>query len=260
MREKILTAESPNPFNISGKIYEAYKKDFQNGMITVGNICSSSGFFCSQKWNPPGIFQNLNRFLTLDEIKHFSNLYLKDVNGIGSAIHNNSGEFFSHPRAIEILDFLALSDKICKQVPLFTNGFGLTEEIIKACKKIGLYLSFSLNSFDPWIRTNMMGGSYEQNKNAIDSIYKLDKYNVSYCIWIVPLKSNLENGDLERTIQRLNLSKASHIFIHLPGYTKYTPPRVIEELSISQEELQKFILAMREKYKIKIQQNFRGAG
>lgn len=252
MRNKNLKTLPRKSLSITGKTYLAYKKDFQNGVVTVGNVCNADCFFCSQKWNPPGVLQDLRRFLTLEEIKYFSNLYLKEVNGVGSGIHNNSGEFFLHPHALEILNLLAAANKIRNPIPLFTNGTELNEEIIKTCKKLGLYLSVSLNSTNPEVRTDMMGGCYERNKKAIDSIAKLDKYDVNYCVWIVPLRSNLENGDLEQTIRDLRESKADNIFIHLPGYTKYTPSQMLKELIISQKELRQFVSDMRQKYKIKI--------
>lgn len=252
MHNKNLKTLPQKPLSITGKTYQAYKKDFQNGMVTVGNVCSADCCFCSQKWNPPGLLQDLKRLLTLEEIKYFSNLYLKEVNGMGSAIHNNSGEFFLHPHALEILNLFAAANKIHNPIPLFTNGNELTEEIIKTCKKLGLYLSVSLNSTNPEVRTEMMGGCYGRNKNAIDSISKLDKYNVNYCIWIVPLRRNLENGDLEHTIRGLRESKADNILIHLPGYTKYTSSQMVKELIISQKELRQFASDMRQKYKVKI--------
>lgn len=140
-------------------VYESYKKDFQNGIISVGNVCSADCFFCSQKWNPPGVIKNLKRFLTMEEIKHFTSLYLDNVRIVASALHNNSGEFFLHPNAAEILNFLAARGKLLKHTVIFTNGMDLTAEHVKVVKKLNLYISLSLNSSNIYTRKSIMGNS-----------------------------------------------------------------------------------------------------
>ena len=240
------------PLNMPRDVYEAYKKDFQNGCVTVGNICSANCFFCLQKWNPPGVIKDLKRFLTMKEIKHFTNLYLNRIECISSAFHTNPGEFFLHPNAIEILYFLATRNKSLKNLGIFTNGMDLSVEHIKIIKKLNLYLYLSLNSADIITRRKIMGGSYFKNKNAIDSIYTLDKYDVNYHVWIVPLRSNLNNGDVESTIRYLKNSKVESIDIHRPGYTKYTPSHIAKELTIPDKELFEFILLMKKKHKVNI--------
>jgi len=117
-------------------MYAAYKKDFQNGIISVGDVCNANCFFCSQKWNPPGVIKRLGRFLTMDEIKHFTT-YLYKVKWINSGIHTNTGEFFLHPNAIEILNYLAANDKLSEHnySPVYSNGMGLTLEHILLLKK-----------------------------------------------------------------------------------------------------------------------------
>lgn len=238
--------------NMPRDMYEAYKKDFQNYIVTVGNVCSANCFFCSQKWNPPGVIKDLKRFLTMKEIKRFTNLYSDRVNLIASAYHTNSGEFFLHPNAAEILDFLATKNKLSNNALIFTNGMNLTVEHIKIIKKLNLYLYLSLNSANITTRGKIMGGSYLKNKNAIDSVNMLDKYDVNYSVWIVPLQSTLNNGDLESTIRYLKNSKVESIVIHRPGYTKYTPSHIANELTIPDKELLDFILLMKQRYKVNL--------
>jgi len=245
-------ATGAHPLEMPGDIYEAYKRDFQMGILTVGNVCSANCFFCSQKWNPPGVIRDLRRFLTLKEIEHFSSLHPSKIAMIASAHHTNSGEFFLHPDAVEILDFMADTDKLSPNAEIFTNGMNLTEAHVRAIKKLNLNLYISLNSADVEIRKKMMGGTLEKNKHAIEVTRLLDEYDVDYYAWIVPLKSTLENGDTEKTIRYLDKTRVKSIQIHRPGYTKLAPAHIAEDLTIPDKTLLEFSLSMREKYQVHI--------
>jgi len=237
---------------MSQDVYEAYKKDFQNGIVSIGNICSANCFFCSQKWNPPGVIRSLNRFLTLEEIKHFVNNYLNTIRWINSGIHTNTGEFFSHPHASQILDFLSTKKKIASgETCIFSNGMDLTQDHIKIIKKTELTLCFSLNSSNINFRKKHMGGSYIQNKNALVSFDLINKNNVSCFVWLVPFRSAISNGDLERTIRNIKKSKIENIMINRPGFTRFTPFDIAKELTIPDHELREFFSIMERKYKIK---------
>lgn len=238
--------------NMPEDVYWAYKKDFQSCYFTVGNVCNANCFFCSQKWNPPGIIKDLKRFLTMEEVTHFTNQYLNKAICIGSACHVNSGEFFLHPHAAEILNLLAAKNKLSPHTPIFTNGMALSEKHIKIIKKLNLCLYLSLNTADITTRKNIMGGSCKNNRNAIDSIAILDKYNVDYHVWIIPLRNTLNTGNVENTIKYLKNSKMKTIVFHKPGYTKYTPSYITKELTIPEKELFDFALSMNKKYDVTI--------
>ena len=100
-------------------VYDAYRRDFQNGTITLGNLCNAKCFFCSQSMNPPNVIQDYRKFLTFKQVTHFVDNYLHPTRriSIGSAIHLNSGEFFLHPRAADILRSLPP-----RPINVFTNG------------------------------------------------------------------------------------------------------------------------------------------
>jgi len=249
---KIQKLTNPISIDMPEGTYAAYKKDFQSGRITVGNVCSADCFFCSQKWNPAGVIKDLKRFLTMEEVKHFTNLYLGRVTLIGGAFHTNSGEFFLHPDAAEILELLAAKNKLPSNTQIFTNGMDLTLEHIKVIKKLKLNLCLSLNTASITAREKIMGSGYGKHKNAVDSIYALDKYDVNYRVWIVPLRKSINNGDLASTIRYLKKSKVKLISLHSPGYTKYTPSVIAKELAITDKELFDFILLMKQKYNVNV--------
>jgi len=235
-------------------IYEAYKKDFQNGWVSIGNICNVDCFFCSQKWNPPGVIKDLRRFLTMEEIKDFTNICSPEkIWFIGSGVHTNNGEFFLHPHAVEILDLFKTKNKLAKESFVFTNGMvDISVEHLKCIKKLNIVFCLSLNSANVSMRKKIMGSSYSKNKNAIDSIERLEKYDLDYFLTMVPLRSILDNGDLENTFKFLKNSKVKEIWIHRPGYTKLTPEPIAKELSIDDKELFEFVSLMRERYKVNV--------
>jgi len=229
-----------NNFDLEKGVYQAYKKDFQNGVVTVGNICNANCFFCSQKWNPPGVVQDLKRFLTIEEIGHFSRRYLKKVACVGSALHVNSGEFFFHPQALEILSMLAPLRNL-NGVLVFTNGKILTEKHARLFKKFGLTPSLSLSSAD-YISQNIAARGNYFNRSAFgNSLSLLQKYKVDYSIWIVPSKTAFESGKLQKIINSLINWGVKTIIMHRPGYTRFTPKMVAEELSIADASLLDFV-------------------
>jgi hypothetical protein len=248
--------KSLSPLDMPADVYRAYKKDFQNGIVTVGDVCNADCFFCSQKGNPPGVIKTLKRFLTMGEVKHFA-AFLGRTKWLASAIHTNSGEFFSHPDAAKVLDYLIAENKLSAGAQIFSNGMGLTAEHIKMVKKAGLGLWLSLNSADIDVRKGMMGGSYLNNKMAIASVELLNRSGIDYQVWIVPSRSNLDNGNLEYTCKYLRKFNPP-IVISRPGSTKLTPPQIAKELAISNEELWELVSVINQKYKLRC--SFSGPG
>ena len=244
-----------NSFDMAEDIYDAYKKDFQYGNVAVGNVCNANCHFCAYKWNPPDVIKDLKRFLTIKEIKHFTSLYLLKVKSFTS-LYTNGGEFFLHPQATEILDFLAAENKLPIDSWIYTNGMNLTPEHIKMIKKLNLTVGLSLNTANINTKQRIMGNSYIQNRNAIDSINTLDKSGINYTVSMVPLQSVLNNGELENTVRYLKKSKVKSIQIHRPGCTKYTPLNIAKELTIPDKELLDFTSSMRQKYRINIDVGF----
>jgi len=239
--------------NLPKDIFEAYKSDFQNGQFGVGNLCDADCFFCSQKWNPPDVTKDLRRLLTMDEIKDLAEKSGQNkITFIGSGIHTNNGEFLLHPQVPEILEFFKTKNMLTNWPFLFSNGMSLSEELIKFIKKLNIVIVLSLNSANVTNRKKMMGSNDSKNKNAIDCVELFDKYGLNYCIDIVPLRSNLDNGDLENSIKFLKGTKVKVIGILRPGYTKLTPEPIVKELSITDKELFEFASLMRERYKVNI--------
>lgn len=214
-------------------VFEAYRRDFQNGTITLGNVCNAQCFFCSQTMNPPGIIQDYRKFLTLEQVNYFLRHYLDPTRNIsiGSAIHLNSGEFFLHPRAAEIVRSLPATP-----INAFTNGMCVTEDHVLALKERGAQLSFSINDASLANRLALMGGRVIHHELAFGLLDLLEKHELAYSLWLLPTRSRLDNGDLEYSFKQLaRLGK--HFCLHTPGFTKHAPEHVVRELDISIDEL-----------------------
>lgn len=238
-----------NNLRLQEDVYQAYKKDFQNGVVTVGNICNANCFFCSQKWNPPGVVQDLKRFLTVEEIGHFSRRYLKEIFLIGSAIHVNSGEFFFHPQASEILTMLSRGREL-SGTPIFTNGKGLNEKHARLLKRLKLRVSLSISSTDcfPWGRAS--GGS--RLSEFSESLIMLQKHKVDSSVWVVPCKTAFRNGELRSLMGFLKKYKVKTVLLHRPGYTRFTPAKIAEELTLPDALLLDFVAKIRKQEKINL--------
>ncbi|MBF0595088.1 MAG: radical SAM protein [Candidatus Omnitrophica bacterium] len=240
-------------------VYQAYKKDFQNGVITLGNICSADCVFCSQKWNPPGVLQDLNRLLTWRETKHFIDEYLVKVGlnpdvepAMGSALHTNSGEFFLHPDAAKILQYLKSKNKVQDKQVIISNGMNITQEHVRLIKKLKLGIQMSLNCCDIEARRAIMKGSYLQNKNAVEAVDLFEQHGISYEIAIVPYKKYLHNGVLEDVFRCLKGHHVKSFVVHKPGHTRFTPDAIAEELKIDDQELLDFGAMVRQKYQQRV--------
>lgn len=233
-------------------VYEAFKKDFQNGIVTLGDVCDADCFYCSQKWNPPGILRSLGRLLSLDEVEHFIERHLDEPKMIGSAYHVNSGEFFLHPDAVTILRMMGgkYHSKLDKAI-IFSNGLHLTEEMVRVVKELGLHVILSLQMLDSSRKGKVIGNTNSRNMKAFDALRLLNRLEVSHSVAIVPLMQNVINGDFKATIDFVAELGTGSVLIHRPGYTKYTPPQVVKELVIPSQFFFEVIKRHRQKYNTK---------
>ncbi|MBF0485605.1 MAG: radical SAM protein [Candidatus Omnitrophica bacterium] len=250
-------SRAESKLSMPADVYEAFKKDFQNGIITLGDVCSANCFFCSQKWNPPHVLKHLNRMLTLEEIEHFMDRHLKSPAWIGSAIHVNSGEFFCHPHVMDVLKLLVQKKRVeCNNMITFTNAMELTEEKLEIIKELNLCLHVSLHTTNISHRTKIMGGTQKKHQNAIATLSLLKKYKIHHLILLVPLKQSITSGDFEATVRNLTEINTTKIVVHRPGYTKYTPAHVIKELSVPDNFLHQYCLFLKKKYSANISYGF----
>jgi MoaA/NifB/PqqE/SkfB family radical SAM enzyme len=91
------------------------------------------------------------------------------------------GEPLLHPQFLDIVKVLEPQKHL---VTFVTNAIGLTEEIVKELKKLGVFLiNISLNSLDPVLNDELRGykGHYDQVMNAVE-LCKKYKMDISFAV------------------------------------------------------------------------------
>ena len=156
----------------------------------------------------------------MDEVRHFLSFAPKHDLAISGAAHYiNSGEFFAHPQALEILNYLKKSGFSVRAMG--TNGIDLQEPHVRAMsglvERVALHLCH-----------------YERTEDALNL---LDRYQIPYEVVIVPYRSALEGGTIEGWVRKLQGHNPSCIRILKPGYTRFSPPQVARQMDISNAEI-----------------------
>jgi len=237
--EEYLTLENP-------RVYNAFKRDFKFGLLNVGSKCNLRCAYCSQFSNPPNLLLNYNGWLTLEETKHFLQFVPnKMVTYLGTSSWVCSGDFFSHPDHVEILQYMYDNDYNIS-VEVFTNGQLLTESSVKLLRKMFVRsMEVQAKAYHedeyrfrygsdkvPVIDLHIL--SYDKTKHALDYI---DQYDLNYMTCIVPTRSILNNGRVEKWIASLQDHNPLMINIWKPGFTKFTHPKVAKDMAITNAEL-----------------------
>jgi hypothetical protein len=217
--------------SMAKEVYSAYCRSYSTGDISVGTPCNLHCFYCSQLHNPPDLIPSYNKFLTLDEVRHFLSFAPQfDLAISGAAHYINSGEFFAHPRALEILQLIESEGRTLSAVG--TNGVRIKAHHVWAMK--GLVDNVALHLCD-----------YEKTRHALEL---MDVHELDYEVLIVPHRSALESGEIDGWIEKLQGHAQSCIRILKPGYTKYSPPEVARQMDISNAEVLFIIERWLERY------------
>jgi hypothetical protein len=234
----------------SDRAYWGYKREYGFGLMNVGTPCNTKCFYCSQYWNPPDLLVTYGSWLTMDQIKHFLKFVPdKLIHAIGYGHHVNNGEFFAHPKSLEILEYLR--DNNYKVKGFDTNGHDISENHIKILK------GFQVADWDSFRQTNaMFGGTvwsgiylHLTNWERTEPTFKLfNEYDIPYQVTIVPSRKEIKMGRMETWISNLQKYKPVDIEISMPAYTKYTPDNIAYLMDLSFDEMWPIIDGWREKY------------
>jgi len=233
------------------RVYWGYKREYSFGLMNVGTPCNTKCFYCSQYWNPPDLLVTYGSWLSMDQIKHFLSFVPSDkvIHAIGYGHHVNNGEFFAHPKSLEIMEYLRDNDYIVKNFD--TNGHNITENHVKVLTELknsgwkedrktsylfggtifwGIYLHLT-----NWKRTE-------------PTLKLLNEYDIPFQCTIVPSRKEIEIGRMETWISNLQKYKPEDIEISMPAYTKYTPDNIAYLMDLSFDEMWPIIDGWREKY------------
>ena len=216
---------------MSEKAHWAFKREYSFGLVNVGTPCNEKCFYCSQYWNPPDLVVSYGGWLTMEEIKHFLTFVPdKVIRVIGYGHHVNNGEFFAHPKSLEILEYLIDNDFIVRGID--TNGHSLTENHIKFIERFHTKVA-EHRHYGIWQGLYLHLTNYEKTK---DTLELLSKYKIPYVAVIVISTVDVKNGRTEKWIEQLQTHNPTELEVVPPGYTKYTPEHITKHMEISWEQ------------------------
>jgi len=228
---------------MSEKAHWAFKREYSFGLVNVGTPCNEKCFYCSQYWNPPDLVVSYGGWLTMEEIKHFLTFVPdKVIRVIGYGHHVNNGEFFAHPKSLEILEYLIDNDFIVRGID--TNGHSLTENHIKFIERFHTKVA-EHRHYGIWQGLYLHLTNYEKTK---DTLELLSKYKIPYVAVIVISTVDVKNGRTEKWIEQLQTHNPTEIEVVPPGYTKYTPEHITKHMEISWNEHWNYIKNWRKKF------------
>jgi len=228
---------------MSEKAYWAFKREYSFGLVNVGTPCNEKCFYCSQYWNPPNLVIAYGNWLTMEEIKHFLTFVPdKRISVIGYGHHINNGEFFAHPKSLEILKYLLDNDFIVRGID--TNGHSLTENHIQFIEKFRTKVTDHRN-LGIWQGLYLHLTNYEKTK---DTLELFTKYNIPYVAVIVISTIDIKNGRTENWLELLQAHNPTEIEVVPPGYTKYTPEHISKHMEISWDDHWNYIKNWRKKF------------
>jgi pyruvate-formate lyase-activating enzyme len=245
---------------MTDRIYNAYELEYKRGAVNVGSKCNRACFYCSQFWNPADLMPNYNGYLTLDEVKNFLKLVPdKHIECLGAGITRvNMGEFFFHPQALEILEYIR--DEEFSLYSIVTNGSLITEDMIRVIKEIdnnsikrGLPSSYQLATgtrneaqSDDYGGIDLHLTNYSQKMRRV--LENLDKYEVPYAIILIADRHEVDIGRIERWIKEMEKHNPIFIRMELASWTKYATSDIIAKMEMPRSELNFLVEGWREKY------------
>jgi hypothetical protein len=182
--------------SLGARGYRAVVRDFRSSSIVTGSFCKNRCRFCYDKCLAPDIVYRAP-LLGPEEIGHFA-YYLGSTAGLlGVTRYCANGEVADHPAFEQIID--ALHPLIGS---IYTNGLHLDAGSIDLIGAYGLAMIVSVHSVRDATRAGWMG--YRSAVPIKETLARIDRTGIDYTAVIVVLRSNLDSGDLEETVEYLD--------------------------------------------------------
>ena len=237
LNKKFLEKKEQIIKKIGLKRYNAVKSDYENGLFVFGSVCNNSCRFCVDKFAPEEVVKKIP-FLSEYDIIHFLHYLSKKIQWVGTSYHCASGEFFDHPKFFKIMEFLPFF--MSSKSWLFTNCISLDEDMLKIIKKKNLKLIFSIHTLNDDIRKRIM--NYKEIFKIKDKLKLVDKYNIRYECWFVPLKFLIKSGDTDNSLNYLvNFTNTRKISFSTSSPSKYIPEEMKKELLVDNSLVNKLM-------------------
>jgi len=199
-----------------------------SGILPITSTCNVSCVFCSNRWNPPAV-----RVFTLpprpvDDIRRalVRMRWHREIVIGESASRVSEGEPLTHP------DFPGVVREIRRLAPavplkLTTNGVLLRQELARLLAGSGpVEVTLSLNTVSPRAYRRLHGVDHDPRRTA----ELLARYGVPFGASVVAVPAVTGAGDLARTARYLEDWGCRDCRVFVPGYTRFTDPRVAKLL------------------------------
>jgi MoaA/NifB/PqqE/SkfB family radical SAM enzyme len=224
-----------------------------HNQLQITSACDAKCAYCSNESNA---FETLlTKFRDIKEIEKvlYATNYIDGPIVLNESLPGriSEGEALIHPKFFDILGLIRR--KFNNPIAITTSGSRLTPENIE---KISHYLPFevtmSLPSINKEYWTKLFKLKDRHYDNAINSFELMRKHGISVGVNMTPMPSYVGYEDIENTIKFVAQNNIKRIYIFAPGYTKYTPPDMVEKMIYDKEEMSKFFVDMSIKYDIHI--------
>ena len=197
-----------------------------DGILPITSVCNMACQFCSHRNNPPGLDVYRLGHLGLDLIKELLQYLAPEEPVISgeSATRVIGGDPMTHPDFIQIIELLRKTFPR-KEIRLTTNGSYLNGEMLNFLAAMKpLELNISLNCSSPAERVFLMADS--RPEEVFSGLKLLAKTDLSFHGSIVAMPHLLGWESLGRSIELLSYYGARTIRVFLPGFTRYSSPRL----------------------------------
>ncbi len=224
-----------------------FKTVKEDNILPITSICKLNCIFCSHKNNPSEVetysFGHLDFELVKTMIEFLDEQ--KPVFIGESASKIIEGEPFSHPRIMEILNYIR--DRWPKiEIKITTSASFIEEKYLSEFKNLSpIEFNISLNAPAPEERVFLMKDPRPENVFKI--IKKLKEYNIKFEASIVSMHHILGFEKLTHTLDFLESFPPLSLRIFMPGFSHYARKKLMPGKNYY-NKLKFFIENNREKY------------
>lgn len=224
-----------------------------NNQLQITSACDAKCAYCSNESNA---FETLlTKFRDIKEIEKvlYATPYIN-----GPIILNESlpgriseGEALIHPKFFDILKLIRR--KFNNPIALTTSGSRFTPETLeKLSHYLPVEVTMSVPSTTREYWTELFKLKDRHFDNAMNSFDLMKQHGIFYQVNMTPMPAYVGYNDVEKTIRFVAEKGVKHIQLYTPGYTKFTPPEILDRMKFDKEEMSQFIRDMSYKYGIVI--------
>jgi hypothetical protein len=225
------------------------------GQLQITSICDSRCEYCSNDSNE--FLTGRNKFRDLGEIEKV--LWAIPFSFSGTFYLNESlpgriseGEALLHPDIDKVMGLIRARFPY-NVISITTSGSQLSQEMVERIAPFTpIDIVYSIPSFQEKHWNAIYKLKEKHFNNFINSFAMIRNHLFTYHANITPLPSMVGYDDLDNTIRCCKEVGINYINIYAPGYTKYTPEKIIGSMIYDKQELSNFLSDMSRKHDVLI--------